>query len=60
MCNVSIVSFSFLIYIYVQFNFIDFDMKGQSLSPKALASNKFYPLISAADAKAANVSAEDA
>jgi hypothetical protein len=59
MCNVSIVSFSFLIYIYI-FNFIDFDMKGQSLSPTALASNKFYPLISAADAKAANVSAEDA
>ncbi|KAL0008732.1 hypothetical protein SO802_010234 [Lithocarpus litseifolius] len=35
-------------------------LKGQSLSSTALPSNKFYPLISAADAKAANVSAEEA
>ncbi|XP_059449904.1 subtilisin-like protease SBT5.3 [Corylus avellana] len=35
-------------------------LEGQSLSPTALPSNKFYPLISAADAKAANVSAADA
>ncbi|KAK7857411.1 subtilisin-like protease sbt5.3 [Quercus suber] len=34
--------------------------KGQSLSSTALPSNKFYPLISAADVKAANVSAEEA
>lgn len=35
-------------------------LKGQSLSSTALPSNKFYPLISAADVKAANVSAEEA
>ncbi|KAK4594188.1 hypothetical protein RGQ29_018034 [Quercus rubra] len=35
-------------------------LKGQSLSSTALPSNKFYPLISAADAKPANVSAEEA
>uniref|UniRef100_A0A2N9GWV9 Subtilisin-like protease fibronectin type-III domain-containing protein n=1 Tax=Fagus sylvatica TaxID=28930 RepID=A0A2N9GWV9_FAGSY len=34
--------------------------KGESLSPTALPSNKFYPLISAADAKAANVSVGEA
>ncbi|GMY09599.1 subtilisin-like protease SBT5.3 [Fagus crenata] len=34
--------------------------KGESLSPTALPSNKFYPLISAADAKAASVSVGEA
>ncbi|KAF7140178.1 hypothetical protein RHSIM_Rhsim06G0180800 [Rhododendron simsii] len=35
-------------------------LKGESLSPKALPNNKFFPIISAADAKAANASAADA
>lgn len=35
-------------------------LEGGSLSPKALPPNKFFPLISAADAKAANASADDA
>ncbi|KAJ9687084.1 hypothetical protein PVL29_015799 [Vitis rotundifolia] len=35
-------------------------LEGESLSPKALPPNKFFPLISAADAKAANASADDA
>ncbi|EXC15620.1 Subtilisin-like protease [Morus notabilis] len=34
--------------------------KGQSLSAKALQIGKFYPLVSALDAKAANASAADA
>ncbi|EEF37795.1 subtilisin-like protease SBT5.3 [Ricinus communis] len=34
--------------------------KGESLSKKALPKNKFYPLMSAADARAANASVEDA
>ncbi|KAG5545864.1 hypothetical protein RHGRI_018129 [Rhododendron griersonianum] len=35
-------------------------VSGESLSPKALPNNKFFPIISAADAKAANASAADA
>ncbi|KAH7861802.1 hypothetical protein Vadar_031045 [Vaccinium darrowii] len=35
-------------------------LKGESLSPKALPNNKFFAIISAADAKAANASAVDA
>ncbi|XP_050207211.1 subtilisin-like protease SBT5.3 [Mercurialis annua] len=34
--------------------------KGQSLSRKGLRKNKLYPLMSAADARAANVSVQDA
>ncbi|KAK9275068.1 hypothetical protein L1049_022326 [Liquidambar formosana] len=34
--------------------------KGESLSPEALPDNKFFPLISAVDAKAANASFQDA
>lgn len=34
-------------------------VKGQSMSEKS-SSKKFYKLISAADAKATNISAEDA
>lgn len=36
------------------------DLQGQSLSAKALQIGKFYPLVSALDAKAANASAADA
>ncbi|RVX14713.1 Subtilisin-like protease SBT5.4 [Vitis vinifera] len=35
-------------------------LKGMSLSTKGLPSNKFYPVISSLDAKAANASAQDA
>lgn len=42
------------------FIFVYFLLKGQSLSATVLPYNKHYPLISAAAAKAANVSAEDA
>ncbi|CAK7349169.1 unnamed protein product [Dovyalis caffra] len=34
--------------------------KGESLSPKALTKNKFFPLMSAADARATNASIENA
>lgn len=34
-------------------------LKGQSLSPKALPAPKFYPLLSASDAKISNASAVD-
>ncbi|KAF8409798.1 hypothetical protein HHK36_005877 [Tetracentron sinense] len=36
------------------------NLKGTSLSVEALPTGKFYPLISAVDAKAANASAQDA
>lgn len=37
-----------------------FVLKGESLSATALPSNKLYPLISAAKAKAANASVAEA
>lgn len=35
-------------------------IKGQSLAPKSLPARKFFPIMSAANAKAANASAQDA
>lgn len=35
-------------------------LEGESLSPSALPRNKFYPLVNAADAKAANASIDNA
>lgn len=36
------------------------DFQGVSISPNSLAERKFYPMISSADAKAANASLEAA
>lgn len=52
--NLPMFFFGFLTFFFLFF------WKGGSLSPKALPPNKFFPLISAADAKAANASADDA
>ncbi|OAY35046.1 subtilisin-like protease SBT5.3 [Manihot esculenta] len=38
----------------------DMTLKGESLSRKALPKDKYFPIISAADAREANASAEDA